>query len=99
MWPMLRDLVYDRNSFANFFRVLVFALGEMLSTFGPDSKYFWAGKVVQALSLVIRAGDKNTPASKAVDAVVESMSSAEIKPSKVDVVVPAGTMTVTLPRS
>lgn len=62
MIPFLKGLIYDPNSFANFIRVGVFVAGEVLAGLGPTSQFWWAGQVVKALALVIKAGDKNPPA-------------------------------------
>lgn len=59
MLVYLKNLLYDPNSFANFVRLGVFVAGEALSTLGPTSEFYWAGLVVKALALAVKAGDKN----------------------------------------
>lgn len=61
MITTIKNLLYDPNSFANFLRAGIFVAGEVLSGVDPTSRFFWAGKTVQALALIIRAGDKNLP--------------------------------------
>lgn len=61
MIPWLKALFYDENSFNNFVRVALFVGGEVLSGVVPNTEAWYAGKVISALSLAIKAGDKNVP--------------------------------------
>lgn len=65
MIPFLKDLLYDPKSFANFYRTGIFLLAELVPQVADvGTKGWWALKVVQGLSLAVKAGDKNTaPAS------------------------------------
>ena len=65
MIPWLKGLLYDPNSFANFVRVGVFILGEVLTEAVPASSAWWLGRVIQASALAIKAGDKNVPPTPA----------------------------------
>lgn len=64
MLPWLRDLIYDRQSFANFIRAALFLAGELptvvnFGELGPTA--YWVGKALQASALLVRAGDRNAP--------------------------------------
>jgi hypothetical protein len=60
MIPWLKSLLYDPNSFANFVRAGMFALGELPSVvhFGEaGAPAYWVGKLLQIGALMVRAGD------------------------------------------
>jgi len=57
--PYVKGLLYDPASFANFIRAGVFLAGEAATALGPTAKFYWLGRLVQGLALIIRAGDKN----------------------------------------
>lgn len=59
MITWLKQLLYDQATFEQYARVVVFLAGESLVSFGPSAPYYWAGKALQGLALVLRAGDKN----------------------------------------
>lgn len=62
MIPWLKSLLYDPQSFANLFRALVFAAGELpqVVDFGEaGTEAYWIGKALQILALAVKAGDKN----------------------------------------
>ena len=63
MIPFLKGLLYDPQSFANFIRGGLFVAGELMAGLVPNTKAWYAGKAVQAMALVIKAGDKNLPPS------------------------------------
>lgn len=64
MWPWLKDLLYNKATFEQYARVAVFLAGELMTSLAPNSQFWWAGKIVQGLSLVLRAGDKNLPTTQ-----------------------------------
>lgn len=59
MLTWLKDLLYDKNSFANFIRGGAFLVAEMVKIHAPSPEWWWIGVVAQAASLVVKAGDKN----------------------------------------
>lgn len=59
MITWLKELLYDKATFEQYARVGVFLAGEAVTSFGPTAKFYWAGKVIQGLALVLRAGDRN----------------------------------------
>lgn len=64
MIPWAKSLLYDPNSFANFYRTVLFALGELPSVidFGhAGAKAYWVGKGLQTFALLVRSGDANVP--------------------------------------
>jgi hypothetical protein len=67
MIPWLKSLLYDPNSFANFVRAGMFALGELPSLVdlgAAGGKAYYVGKALQALALLVKAGDKNATAAQ-----------------------------------
>jgi hypothetical protein len=59
MITWLKDLLYDPRSFANFIRGGAFLGAELLKIYSPSAKFWWAGVVMQALTLMVKAGEKN----------------------------------------
>lgn len=64
MLTWLKRLLYDEQSFANFIRAGLFVAGELPSvidfgSFGGDA--YWVGKALQAVALLVKAGDRNPP--------------------------------------
>lgn len=60
MIPWLKSLLYDPQSFTNFVRAGVFALGEVpnLVDLGEAGKpAYWVGKMLQVFALAIKHGD------------------------------------------
>lgn len=68
MIPWLRSLLYDPVSFANAIRFLVFLGGETLTNTVPSSWAWYAGKGLQAMALLIKAGDRLPRASNGLPA-------------------------------
>jgi hypothetical protein len=67
MIPWIKGLLYDPQSFANFVRAGIFALGELpqvmdFGAFGADA--YWIGKALQILALAIRHGDQTPVPSR-----------------------------------
>ena len=60
MLPWLKNLLYDQATFTQYARVAVFLVGEALVAFGPTAPYYWVGKIVQGLALILRSGEMNS---------------------------------------
>jgi hypothetical protein len=67
MIPWIKKLLYDPESFSNFVRAGLYALGELptVINFGEaGAPLYWVGKLLQILALTVRHGSAAPPEAK-----------------------------------
>lgn len=75
MLVYLKNLLYDPNSFANFVRAILFAVGSLpeVVDFGDASEpLYWIGKLLTIAAFAVRAPGLTPPASPSTKDIAAS---------------------------